>query len=611
MLLFRILGVVGRLISVTVLTSVVIGSAALAQNVQKQRVEIFTNDPRDVILEVYVNSGFRPILSRSGNGVEVEVSGDPDQGGEIVCNTTVDIVLANRTRRRQDVDICSANFNITINKPATSAPLPDDVERASLTEREQQPVNTAPQTPSAEPVLIPAQEDSTESGPSEEHVAQPLSSDDASRLSTNTADGTTLPPIQQSTNIDTGETQQQASVDPSIVAVPQESETSETVPPVDPLLQQSVVPAREGLTWSVDSNAEIASLRHAVGRSDDRDFFASCGLGSRQTEVFLYQTPLDMQNGQSVEVTLSAGTYRATYTGTAVFEETAGVAYPKLTIPTSDPLYPALIREREVVSKVTGGQAITISLRGSAGPVRSFLSSCNLATVGPTSDGPNADQSTGLAVLGCSSRGTARSRRADNPATMRFTNTTNGVIQLFWLDYQGQQQFYVALQPGDRYDQPSFYSHPWLVTSVDGRCLGIYQASQAFTEITVGVGGQQGVYSNRSQSGGSFATGPLAPPAPAAPPAPPAPAAPGGPQFGGNASFFQYQCDNGSALTVAFNRGNNTATVTSTDGTAVTLFPFRTNRGFRFIYQQYELRGDGPVVTWSDGGRLFTRCFER
>ena len=66
---------------------------------------------------------------------------------------------------------------------------------------------------------------------------------------------------------------------------------------------------------------------------------------------------------------------------------------------------------------------------------------------------------------------TLRSRDAARPTQVEFINHGKEIKTIYWLNYEGHRVYYTRLQPGDRYIQKTYVSHPWVVTSDDlGTC---------------------------------------------------------------------------------------------------------------------------------------------
>lgn len=110
----------------------------------------------------------------------------------------------------------------------------------------------------------------------------------------------------------------------------------------------------------------------------------------------------------------------------------------------------------------------------------------------------------GLKASQCTEEGTIRS--ANGEATnIRFTNSAEGRVTVYWLDRQGSRVEYKKLAKGESYTQPTFVTHPWLIANEQDQCMGIYLPEQGGT-VSVDVkktvtlsGGSSG-----SGSGGSL-----------------------------------------------------------------------------------------------------------
>jgi hypothetical protein len=60
---------------------------------------------------------------------------------------------------------------------------------------------------------------------------------------------------------------------------------------------------------------------------------------------------------------------------------------------------------------------------------------------------------------------------------MTFVNRTDGALNIYWLDFQGNRRLYRSLSPGGHAAQPTFIGHNWLVATSDDRCIGIFKAA--------------------------------------------------------------------------------------------------------------------------------------
>lgn len=92
----------------------------------------------------------------------------------------------------------------------------------------------------------------------------------------------------------------------------------------------------------------------------------------------------------------------------------------------------------------------------------------------------------------CSHEGRLRSTKGDIKTNLNFRvvgENDETQFKIYWLDYQGRRQFYKHVFAGDSYNQGTFMTHPWLVTSpIPGGgedCIAIYMPNQGGRTITL------------------------------------------------------------------------------------------------------------------------------
>jgi uncharacterized protein (TIGR03437 family) len=85
----------------------------------------------------------------------------------------------------------------------------------------------------------------------------------------------------------------------------------------------------------------------------------------------------------------------------------------------------------------------------------------------------------------CADLSSLKSPSSSYPVTLQFVNDTSGLISVYWIDFNGFQEFYMALAPGASFYQPTFSSHIWLVTDSAGQCLGVYIAGTTSATVTI------------------------------------------------------------------------------------------------------------------------------
>lgn len=67
-----------------------------------------------------------------------------------------------------------------------------------------------------------------------------------------------------------------------------------------------------------------------------------------------------------------------------------------------------------------------------------------------------------------------KSLNSDTEAEIRFVNRSGQTVEVYWLDFDGKRKYYQTLKDGEFYDQPTFLTHPWLVTDENGDAWEIY-----------------------------------------------------------------------------------------------------------------------------------------
>jgi von Hippel-Lindau disease tumor suppressor protein len=97
-----------------------------------------------------------------------------------------------------------------------------------------------------------------------------------------------------------------------------------------------------------------------------------------------------------------------------------------------------------------------------------------LASSPPPQPASNAPPSTRLQARACSEEPSLRSTDAATLTSIEFQNVSGAERRVYWLNYQGGRQWYNTLQTASSYQQPTYVTHPWVVTDASNTCLGIY-----------------------------------------------------------------------------------------------------------------------------------------
>jgi gamma-glutamyltranspeptidase len=87
----------------------------------------------------------------------------------------------------------------------------------------------------------------------------------------------------------------------------------------------------------------------------------------------------------------------------------------------------------------------------------------------------------------CVEEATARSPNvATQTVDIRITNQRSNASKIYWLNQQGQRVFYMTLDSGAFYTQPTYSEHPWVATDNDGHCTMFFVATTApHQEVTI------------------------------------------------------------------------------------------------------------------------------
>jgi VHL beta domain len=78
-----------------------------------------------------------------------------------------------------------------------------------------------------------------------------------------------------------------------------------------------------------------------------------------------------------------------------------------------------------------------------------------------------------------------RSVKGNVHTNMKFVNRTNQEVRSYWLDYNGRRVFYKAIPPNGNYTQPTFQTHPWVITDQRDKCLDIYVSNQPSAVVEI------------------------------------------------------------------------------------------------------------------------------
>lgn len=76
-----------------------------------------------------------------------------------------------------------------------------------------------------------------------------------------------------------------------------------------------------------------------------------------------------------------------------------------------------------------------------------------------------------LKPLLCSTDSALHSLNGDTKTGIYFINKTNQQLKSYWLNYEGKRIFYKTIQPKSGYMQPTYLTHPWVITDENDQCI--------------------------------------------------------------------------------------------------------------------------------------------
>jgi dipeptidyl aminopeptidase/acylaminoacyl peptidase len=79
------------------------------------------------------------------------------------------------------------------------------------------------------------------------------------------------------------------------------------------------------------------------------------------------------------------------------------------------------------------------------------------------------------------------STRTGPETSLVFVNRTQGPVELFWMDTEGQRRSYGKLRPGEQREQHTFAGHVWLAQDAQGQTVGVFEADENGGTAEIGI----------------------------------------------------------------------------------------------------------------------------
>lgn len=584
--------------------SAVSTTAANAQTAPETlRINIVPSTP--AIRSITIDKKYKPIISRDDDGVVVDTLGSAKQLPP--CETRLEVTLQNSRILHRTVNICTGNM-LTVDVATEEKP-----GKARVIEGVAGPATTPDKTGGAgtgvleasrsnKPLFVPENNDLQPAGNGSQDIARLPDNPSASvnpDLSKNDVTGNSLPALGTEGLGQPGSGLNGDAPDTRAAPVLQE---------------QVLVTPSEDRVWTATPGSGPGSpstLVHGVPETDDADFFATCQTQSGNAVIVFSQTSPTTQEGYGQTVYASGGTFTAIYDAVGSSTNNQyGQSFPQVTIPMTDPIWEAMIRESEITIGIEGVPDYSVSLKGSAQQVRLFVATCGQPQQVVSDNGIPVE---GVADAGsdaaCSEVGFIRSVEGVRPGQIVFRNTGREPVDVNWIDYSGGERPYARLQPGQILEQQTYVSHAWIVRGATGMCRGIYVSQSPYREVVIG-GTAGNVVQQPSQP--SFGL-----PDQGLPPGPIPPGNVGGgngfdarPQASASGSI-NYLCTAGVDLQVTLSPDGQTATVAEMGYGVFTLNRQGGGSGFNYASNGHVLKGQIQNATWSRPGLLDVFCARR
>jgi hypothetical protein len=252
------------------------------------------------------------------------------------------------------------------------------------------------------------------------------------------------------------------------------------------------------ITETITKNPAPASWIGAIGDVDLRTWLMTpaCASGPCDVDVVSTHIGAAADTGIKLHFAFANGSYTNTYTYMRDCTPTAGPLVKgawAITAVSSFAIAPdgsPAIRGTQHISATSspagtkaGCQAfdgVEYDLKGT--PTSSAAGGSASGAPASASPAPQARPATAINPdKSCKLESTIRSRTATGKSSYTIVNLTASTLSVYWIDYKGKREHWFDLAPANHVTQPTFKSHPWVVTDEKGRCLRLFNAPVTIT----------------------------------------------------------------------------------------------------------------------------------
>lgn len=96
----------------------------------------------------------------------------------------------------------------------------------------------------------------------------------------------------------------------------------------------------------------------------------------------------------------------------------------------------------------------------------------------------NRQYSMPVEELLCSDIGNIMSTEGKSRYQIEFINSLDETVNMFWINYEGEEELKQTMLPGDSWGVDTYATHPWVVRNNSGECVAFYNSrSRVVIEI--------------------------------------------------------------------------------------------------------------------------------
>lgn len=78
--------------------------------------------------------------------------------------------------------------------------------------------------------------------------------------------------------------------------------------------------------------------------------------------------------------------------------------------------------------------------------------------------------------LQCEDANNLQSTEGKEKYHIKFTNSRDWTIDVFWINYRGEEELQKSISPGQSYGASSYITHPWVVREKSGECIAVFNS---------------------------------------------------------------------------------------------------------------------------------------